>query len=235
MPSGTQQTINSGIGIGVGLAGAASVHGWAVALAAAGGPVGLAIAGLAAVAPLIIQLAQGCGQTCVKSSQIADRVQIFLDENKRQYFAIPAAQRTLDMKELALHNVQVGIDVINNACGDPALGAAGQRCIAERTIRGGTAPWCPSPNHTGCDIWAVYYDPILNDPISDENLFMHTDLSDPPTTTTTPNLIPGTVTPGAAGTVKPVVTAGVSSGSSLVFAVIGLLVLGAVIKHKGGL
>ena len=48
-------------------------------------------------------------------------------------------------------------------CGNPALGDAGVRCVNERLVRGGTAPWCPSPDHRGCDYLTSTRDPIAND------------------------------------------------------------------------
>ena len=53
---------------------------------------------------------------------------------------------------------------MQQSCGNPALGAAGQRCISERLVRGGSAPWCTKPNNVGCDWYTTIYDPIANDP-----------------------------------------------------------------------
>lgn len=103
---------------------------------------------------------KGCGNTCVEATKIADQAQFALEQVRDKYFAQPVRYKASQVA--ALYAVEQVIGYINQACGNPALGAAGQRCISERTVRGGTAPWCPTGR--GCDYWTEYYDPIANDP-----------------------------------------------------------------------
>ena len=133
-----------------------------VAFGAIGGPIGAAIGGAIAVASAIASLFGGCGQTCVAATRIANQVSGYLDQNLANYMNSPVHYYSL--QQAALNNVKTALDALNAGCSDPQLGDAGKRCISERTVRNGTAPWCPKPRHTGCDYWQTYYDPIANDP-----------------------------------------------------------------------
>ena len=158
-----QQQVQTGASIAQ--SGAAATSALLVQFGAVGGPMGAAIgaiaAGLIQVGALIAQQFQGCGQTCVIASQDADQVASYLDQNLRTWQASPIKYKSLQLA--ALNNVQTAFNALQQACSNPQLGAAGQRCISERLVRGGTAPWCPKPGNTGCDWWALYYDPIAND------------------------------------------------------------------------
>jgi hypothetical protein len=146
--------------------GAATTAALLVQFGAVTGPVGAIIgaaaAGLITVGELIAKQFQGCGQTCVVASQDADQVASYLTQNLNQYFSVPAP-RPQSMQAAALNNVDTAFAALQKACSDPALGAAGQRCISERLVRGGTAPWCPNTGHTGCDWFVLFRDPIAND------------------------------------------------------------------------
>ena len=72
-----------------------------------------------------------------------------------------ASPRTKSTQQYVLSQMQQIISALQQACSSPALGAAGQRCISERLVRGGTAPWCPTG--TGCDYYTSIVDPIAND------------------------------------------------------------------------
>lgn len=126
------------------------------------GPVGVAIAGVIAVAGMIASRFHGCGQTCIQASNIANKVEDALKQNLDTYMAAPIHHASL--QAAALNNVDVALNALNQACSNPQLGKAGQRCISERLVRGGTAPWCPKPGHTGCDWFVLYRDAIANDP-----------------------------------------------------------------------
>jgi hypothetical protein len=142
--------------------GASTTVGILTALGTIGGPMGAAAAGLIAVGSLIANMFHGCGQTCIVASQDADKFQSVLTQNLQAYMDAPV--HTVSLQAAALNNVDTLFAALRQACSDPSLGAAGQRCISERLVRGGTAPWCPNPGHTGCD-WFVYFrDPIANDP-----------------------------------------------------------------------
>lgn len=127
-----------------------------------GGPVGAAIGGLIAVGSLIANMFHGCGQTCVVASQDADKAEQYLQQNLSAYQSSPVHYASL--QAAALNNVDTMFAALRQACSDPNLGSAGQRCISERLVRGGTAPWCPKAGHTGCDWFILYRDPIANDP-----------------------------------------------------------------------
>jgi hypothetical protein len=126
------------------------------------GPIGAAIAGLTAVGIAIAGFFSGCGQTCVQAANDANTVQAYLDQNEQHYFGAPVHYRSMQLA--AMNNVHTALTALQKACSDPALGAAGQRCISERLVQGGTAPWCPNPGGTGCDWVTAYLLPIQNDP-----------------------------------------------------------------------
>lgn len=129
---------------------------------AAAGPIGAAIGGVIAIGFAIANAFKGCGPTCVAATQIADQVGVILTDNLHNYMDAPIHYRSLQLA--ALNNFDTAAAAMMKACGDPALGAAGQRCISERLVRGGTAPWCDHPGQTGCDWVTVLRDPIANDP-----------------------------------------------------------------------
>jgi len=143
--------------------GAQTTVGILVALGTVGGPVGAVIGGFIALASTIANMFHGCGQTCIIATQDVNKfeTQVF-KPNLQTYMSAPV--RTRSMQAAGLNNFDTAAKGLYQACSDPSLGAAGQRCISERLVRGGTAPWCPNPGHTGCDWYALYRDPIANDP-----------------------------------------------------------------------
>lgn len=122
-------------------------------------PIAAIVVGIAAIGVSIANQFHGCGQTCIAASQIADKVEVYLKQNKDAYLSASPRYRSLQLA--ALNNFDLAAKAMNQACGDPALGDAGQRCISERLVRGGSAPWCPTG--TGCDWYILYRDPIAND------------------------------------------------------------------------
>jgi hypothetical protein len=139
------------IGAGASIAGAAT-------LGAIAGPIG-AIAG--ALVGIFSQMFQGCGSTCTLASNEANQVENLLQQNLSAY---EASGHTQSEQAAAIANAQYAFTQLNQFCSNPQLGAAGQRCISERLVQGGTAPWCPNPGHTGCDWITTYLLPIQNDP-----------------------------------------------------------------------
>jgi hypothetical protein len=133
-------------------------------------PIAAIVVGLAAIGIGIASLFRGCGQTCVAATSIANQLQTYWQQNLNQYMNAPVHYKSLQLA--ALNNFDVGWTALVKACGDPSLGAAGQRCISERQ-RGGASSWCcNAPNAvqvggglcTGCDAFADLRDPIANDP-----------------------------------------------------------------------
>ena len=122
---------------------------------------GAAVAAAVGVAILIESMFKGCGDTCVEATNIANQVEVKLKENVQNYLS--QSIRYKSSQQLFLQVFDNTWQMLLNACGNPALGDAGRRCISERQ-RGGVAPWCPKPGHVGCDWFALYRDPIANDP-----------------------------------------------------------------------
>jgi hypothetical protein len=150
----------------------------AVPLAAATGPAApFVLAATALLGPMIKLLTnafKGCGQTCVQATQYANQAEQALKQVNAQYAAQPVHYLSAQQHALAL--IDQLFNALHDSCSNPALGPAGQRCISERLVKGGTAPWCPNPGHTGCDWITLYRDPIANDP--------HV-VNDPPVVSTT--------------------------------------------------
>lgn len=126
-------------------------------------PISKAILAMAAsfVGPLTALVNKGCGATCIQASKWADQAQAAAEDIKRQYWGTPTP-RPRSLQQNALAALQSIFQALQSACSDPALGDAGRRCLSERLVEGGTAPWCPSG--TGCDYWTAYYRPIEKDP-----------------------------------------------------------------------
>jgi hypothetical protein len=113
------------------------------------------------VAPLGALINRGCGQTCIQSSQYANVTQDAISKLSAAYWAAPVRYRSMQVQTLAY--IDQALAWLQQQCSNPALGDAGARCISERLVRGGTAPWCPSADHRGCDYLTSTRDPISND------------------------------------------------------------------------
>lgn len=136
----------------------------APAIAATGPAAPFIMAATALMGPiikLVTNAFKGCGPTCTKASQYADQAEQALVQLNSQYFAQPVRYRSAQQKALSL--IDQVFQALHDSCSDPSLAAAGQRCIGERLVKGGTASWCPKPGNTGCDWITLYRDPIAND------------------------------------------------------------------------
>lgn len=147
--------------------GASTTVGILVGLGTIGGPVGAAVAGLIAVGSLIANMFHGCGQTCVVATQDANKIGALLDQNQAAYMNAPVHYKSL--QQAALNNINTLAAALQQACSDPSLGKAGQRCISERLVRRPCPSTLNDSNLGGgqikfCDYWSFYYDPIANDP-----------------------------------------------------------------------
>lgn len=148
---------------------------------AAGGPLGGAIASaIAEIGVAISDIWSGCGQTCTQATAYANQTEPLLLQNLQQYLSAPIHYQSL--QAAALQNFYTAWNALNQACGNPALGAAGQRCVSDRaqgscvykTSPGGwqqvNGTWqyqYPGGNGSGdsCWNWFIgYHDPIANDP-----------------------------------------------------------------------
>lgn len=134
----------------------------AAGISAMAGPIGLGVSAAIAIGLAIANLFQGCGDTCVEATKIANQAAQLAVQNLQAYQAIPAP-RYKSIQAAYLNNFDTIWSAMQQACSDPNLGDAGKRCISER-IRGGSAPWCPNPGHVGCDMFTTLRDPIANDP-----------------------------------------------------------------------
>lgn len=92
------------------------------------------------------------------TTQIADDATAQLQQVKSIYFSTPYSPAN---QAAALGAVDQLLQAIQDGCGQSQMGEPGRRCIAERLVRGGSAPWCPTG--TGCDYFTEYRDAIAND------------------------------------------------------------------------
>jgi hypothetical protein len=145
--------------------------------------VGAAVAGLIAVASLVVNFFQGCGQTCIATTADVNKAEPLLQQNLAAYLAIPAP-RTQSMQAAGINNFTTVWNAVIQACSEAGLGTAGQNCISDRqqgacdyhTTPGGwqqdasSGVWTyqyPGANGSGtaCWNWFIgYHDPIANDP-----------------------------------------------------------------------
>ncbi len=175
-------TRNVQIGGSLAASGASAVLG---SIAASGGSVlGLTGAALSAAVPIIgaglaaaTMLVQylvansGCGQTCIVTSEWANKAADALQQVMDGYFALPAP-RTEAQKALAKANFKTIWDQLVAACGQSGTGDAGKRCISDRqagacTWRQKYAPVYPGQPAVGeCWNWFNgYLGPIEADPV----------------------------------------------------------------------
>jgi hypothetical protein len=161
-------------------AGAASTISMLIALGTVTGPVGAAIAGLVGLASLIASQFGGCGQTCIEATTIANQLGDTMSQALHTYMASPIHYQSMQTAYLNLFDTSWA--ALLQACGNPALGAAGQACISDR--QSGACKWKSSPggwqqqNGAWVYVWAGpagsgdtcwnYFDgmrdPVANDP-----------------------------------------------------------------------
>jgi len=139
------------------------------------------IQGAASIAIAIESLFSGCGQTCVQATNIANQVSGLLTQNVQNYIAQPVHYASIQAAALKVFDTAWA--QLLQACGNPALGAAGQRCITDRQAGGCTWKTTPGGWQQGSDgtwkyVWAGVAgsgdtcwnwfvgmrDPIANDP-----------------------------------------------------------------------
>lgn len=151
-------------------------------IAPATGPAAPFVAAAAAAAALVAlaeSVFSGCGTTCYEATDIVNEVEPYLQQNNQNYFSNPN-RTTLD-QAIALATASRIFSVLQQNCGNPALGTAGQNCISER-IGNGMAkgsntcaygesnpaeypPYSDIPYPAGqCWTWTLaYYDSIAAD------------------------------------------------------------------------
>jgi hypothetical protein len=125
----------------------------------------------------IANLFGGCGNTCVAATHIADQAGAIIDQAFNQYMSAPVHYASMQTAYLQLFDGTM--DAMDRACGDPSLGAAGQRCISERKpgvctfktpagawVKNSAGEWSFDPN-SGPLCWNSYAgrrDPVADDP-----------------------------------------------------------------------
>lgn len=141
------------------------------ALAAAAIPlVGAAFAGLFFGIRAIMN--SGCGQTCIVSTEFANKAGDLIRQNALAYFALPAP-RSAFAQAAYLQNFDTFWAWLQQQCGNPQLGDAGKRCISDR--QAGACTWRVPDSQAGPDVpggpgpgqcfnwFNAYRDPIAAD------------------------------------------------------------------------
>lgn len=139
------------------------------------GPAAPFVAAAGAVVELLASMGvgAGCGQSCVLSSEYADKAENILSQNILTYFSLPAP-RSATAQAAALRIFDAVWADLSQQCSNPALKEAGQRCITDR--QRGACKWKQTsdsillnipgePQPGECWNWfSGYRDPIANDP-----------------------------------------------------------------------
>jgi len=119
-----------------------------------------------ALTGLLMKVFSGCGQTCVLASNEANQVEQYLQKNLALY---QQSGHTQSEQAAALANFDNAWSILEQYCGNPQLGKAGQNCIGDR--QAGACKWKndgaggPAGSGSVCWNWFVgYRDPIANDP-----------------------------------------------------------------------
>lgn len=144
-------------------------------------PIAAAIAGLTMVGIAIANLFSGCGQTCIRATQIVEQAGPIFQDNFNHYMNSPVHFRSMQLA--ALNNFDILWTALTQSCSDPSLGDAGRRCISDR--QEGACKWrsspggwqrdtsgkwtyvAPGPAGSGDTCWNVFVglrDPIADDP-----------------------------------------------------------------------
>lgn len=152
-------------------------------VAAAGSAIPVAGPFIAAAGQLAIALENlfsGCGATCTQTTAIVNQAQTQLGALFNQYMAAPVHYASMQTAFLSAFD-QIW-SWVTQSCGNPALGAAGQRCVTDRQAGACTimvAPfgwsqngggWVYSPagaSGSGSTCWNWFSgmrDPVANDP-----------------------------------------------------------------------
>jgi hypothetical protein len=146
------------------------------ALTAAIPIVGAALAAATVVVQMLIANS-GCGQTCIETSEWANKAAAALQQVLDGYFANPAP-RTQTQQALAVANFNSIWQQLVAACSDPSTGDAGKRCISDRQAGACTwkqkyAPVYPGEPAIGeCWNWfngylgPIQQDPVVSDPVT---------------------------------------------------------------------
>ncbi len=211
--------------------GSAITAGFDVA-ALASGPAAPIVAAIGNILGPIISMFKGCGSTCTQATTIANQAGAAMAQAFQAYMSAPVHYYSAQQNFLAYCNTLFA--QLKSACGNPALGSAGQACIEENTDPT-ACHWTASPggwNQNADGTWTYTYwgaagsgtacwNPIVG--IYNEVLNDPTVVADPVQAASS------STTPGSTLTTSP--TTGLLSTSSspdptsslLVLAVVGIL------------
>lgn len=212
-----------------------------LAIPGVGPLVAAAVQAATAVAVAIETLFSGCGATCTQATTIANQVANLLQQNLTGYMSLPQPHYA-SVQAYYLSIFDQTWAQLMQACGNPQLAAAGQRCITDR--QAGACTWKASPggwtqgsdgtwtyqgygaagSGSACWNWFVgYRDPIANDPTVVPDPVATTN-PDGSTTVSTVNPQTGAIT---TSTAPPSVTTQLSSAlNSLTTSIPAPLLLG---------
>lgn len=159
---------------------AASIFALTPALTLACPPCGAALAIGAALVPIVMKIAQGCGQTCIDASNAANQIEPLLVQNVQNYVTAPIRYKSLQAAALA--NFDGTFAQLVQRC-QAVGGPGGKNCVSDRiagacTWKASPGAWAKDSNGTyqwtpagaagsgnSCWNWVVgYRDPIANDP-----------------------------------------------------------------------
>lgn len=132
----------------------------------------------------------GCGNTCKTATDVVNTAGNLLSITSGNYWAMPAPRPRTAQRQ-AVYIIDAIISWMVRQCSNPALGDAGQRCVAERTGNGcvGSCPKnCGDGTQCCCNPEVAQRAPIAND------ASVYDDSANPVvlTATTGPNVIPTT-------------------------------------------
>ena len=190
------------------------------------GPVGIAIAAIAAIAPLIVKMFEGCGQTCTEATKYANQIEPILNQNLQAYLSSPV--RTMSMQAAAINNYNTAIASLEQACGQAQLAQAGVNCIDERVDPSscqwkaqaggwvqnsdGTCtytPWGANGSGSSCWNWVIgYLDPIQNDPCVQPDSVLTSNTSSAGTTDTSTSSLTNLLNGSSSDLLSSTVTVG---------------------------
>lgn len=164
---------SAGAGVATGLLASLTSGGATAFLGITAAAVPVIGAGLMAAVMLTQYLVanSGCGQTCIVTSEWANKAAAALQQVMDEYFALPAP-RTQAQKAVAVAAFHAIWEQLVAACGQPGTGDAGKRCISDRQAGACTwkqkyAPVYPGQPDIGeCwNWWNGYLGPIQADPV----------------------------------------------------------------------
>lgn len=142
--------------------------------------IGAAIAGV--TMGIVAMINSGCGQTCIQTSEYANKATSLMAQNLGAYLDLPMPH-TQAQQQAALANFDAIWNWLQQVCGSPAMGNAGVRCIQNQ--QPGSCPlkvsdfgWKQNPDGSwtylkngpsgsGSNCWnyfSGFRDPIANDP-----------------------------------------------------------------------